>query len=512
MAAIRHEARSPATCYGVAPAMRARGDAVDGEERNQRDGPVPDDAAALHRRLSDATPEQRLVHILRLIEGAADACLRLPELQGARLTLPSLRLDADTLRPHVDSADVAPSWWHAESGAARLHGAVLRGASLQDAVLDGVDLTRADLSDSALRSASLRAACLEGASLARADLTGADLAGVRASEADLQDALLEDARFAGAVLRFARLGGALLEHADFTDADLWGARLDSAEMPYATLRRAVAQEASMVGADLSGANLEEADLRKADLSGAKLRGADLRGAVLAGAKLGGADLTDASLPRANLSTCDLRHIRIAGAWLESTRMRVDQLGGALGEEVAGDFDAARQGYLNLEKNFRDLGVPDSASWAYRRARRMGKRHTRALARAALRERRWRDALLAAALTASDSFAEWLCDYGESLPRVLRAFVTILLCFALYYAASGSLLHEVAGPNGPVLRPSRAVGDLLSFSFLEMCTSSTPDIGLHPANRLVFFVGSLQYIVGVVLIGLFGYVLGNRIRR
>ena len=471
-----------------------------------------DDAGALHRRLSEASPEQRLVHILRLIEDAADACLRLPELKGVRLSLPSLRLDAETLRPHVGRDGAPPSWWHPESGAARLHGAVLRGASLQEAVLDGVDLTRADLSDAALRSASLSGACLEGASLARADLTGANLAAVRASEADLGEALLEDARFTGAVLRFARLGGALLEHADFTDADLWGAKLDGAEMPYATLRRTVAQEASMVGADLSGASLEEADLRKADLSGARLRGADLRGALLAGARLAGADLTDASLPRANLSTCDLRHVRLAGAWLESTRLRVEQLGGALGEEVAGDYDAARQGYLNLEQNFRDLGVPDSASWAYRRARRMGKRHTRGLARQALRGRRWREAAVAVALSASDSFAEWLCDYGESLPRVLRAFVTVLLCFALYYAASGSLLHEVAGEAGTVLRPTRDLVDILGFSFLEMCTSSTPDIGLHPASRLVLFVASLQYIVGVVLIGLFGYVLGNRIRR
>ena len=470
---------------------------MDQDAGSRDDGDDTDAAGELHRRLSDADPEQRLVHILRLIEGAADACLRLPELAGVRLALPSLRLDAATLRPHVERAGAPPPWWHEESGAARLHGAVLRGASLQEAVLDGVDLTRADLSDAALRSASLSGACLEGASLARADLTGADLTAVRASEADLRDALLEDARFPGAVLRFAHLGGALLEHADFTDADLWGAKLDGAEMPYATLRRVVAQEASMVGTDLSGASLEEADLRKADLSGALLRGADL---------------TDASLPRANLSTCDLHHVRLAGAWLESTRLRVDQLGGALGEEVAGDFDAARQGYLNLEQNFRDLGVPDSASWAYRRARRMGKRHTRGLARAALRGRRWREAALNAALTASDSFAEWLCDYGESLPRVLRAFVTVLLCFALYYAASGSLLHEVAGPNGPVLRPTWAPGDILGFSFLEMCTSSTPDIGLRPASRLVLFVASLQYIVGVVLIGLFGYVLGNRIRR
>ena len=46
----------------------------------------------------------------------------------------------------------------------------------------------------------------------------------------------------------------------------------------------------------------------------------------------------------------------------------------------------------------------------------------------------------------------------------------------------------------------------------MCTSGAPDLGFKPANLDVYFVASTQYILGLVLIGLFGYVLGNRLRR
>ena len=90
--------------------------------------------------------------------------------------------------------------------------------------------------------------------------------------------------------------------------------------------------------------------------------------------------------------------------------------------------------------------------------------------------------------------------------MLRAYLVVLVCFAVFYGLSGSLLHVATG------HPSRSVADLLSFSFLNMSTSVSPDIGLKPRSELVYFIGSVQYMIGVVLIGLFGYVLGNKIRR
>ena len=410
------------------------------------------------------------------------------------------------LREYLSGADP-------EAQGAALRGRTdLGGVTLSGASLPGVALAGATLDDVVMRHAVLDEACLDGASLQRADLSGSSLERARAGELDLREALLEDASLKGAMLRFAHLEGALLDHACFDGVDLWGARLDGVEAPGASFRGATLNEASLVGAVLDGAALCGARLQKADLAGARLRGADLTGASLAGASLAGADLSDARLGQLDLADCRLHRVRLADAWLERTRLRIEQLGGSIGEEESGDWDAARRGYLGLEQNFRGLGDPEAASWCYKRARRMAKRESLRLTRLGLRTRAPRLAVRHAAAYLADGFAEWLCDYGESLPRVVRAYVVALLCFSFYYWASGSLLPTGAGASAKGVVPVRDWLDILGFSFLTMCTSSTPDVGLKPASHLVYYVGSVQYIVGVLLIGLFGFVLGNRIRR
>jgi uncharacterized protein YjbI with pentapeptide repeats len=467
-------------------------------------------AAAGDHALEAAAPAERLALLLASIDADPDGRLRLPVVPGRRLALHDLRLDSESLRPHTEGV-APPVWWHKDGGAS-LRFAELRDTDLHGADLSGADLTGADFTGAAMRSATLRGAQLEGGMFADADLSGSDFSGVRASEAQFANALLEDARFAGATLRFAKFSGALLDSANFERADLWAARMDGIDATDALMRGAVLQEANLAGADLTGANLEGAELKKVDLRGAKLVGADLRGATLARADLEDADLTGASLPRVDLSSCNLRHVRLAGAWLESTRFSVEQLGDGLGEELAGEFDAARRGYLGLEQNFRGQGNPEAASWAYRRARRMGKRGAWQAMREAVRARSVRTAPLLFVSWFGDAFAEWLCDYGESLVRVLRAYLVTLGAFAVYYGLTDSLRYTAESGGARVGEPVHDVFELLGFSFLDMCTSGVPDIGLKPALHFVYFVSSVQYVLGVVLIGLFGYVLGNRLRR
>ena len=461
--------------------------------------------------LETGSATERVALLLAAIDADPDGRLRLPAVMGRRLMLHDLRLDNESLRPHADGADTPPVWWHPDGGAS-LRLAEFRNADLHGADFTGADLTGADFRGAAMRSATLTGAHLEGTAFIDADLSGSDFSAVRASEALFTNALLEDARFTKATLRFATFSGALLESASFERADLWAARMDGIDATDALLRGAVLQEANLQGADLTGTNLEGAELKKVDLRGAKLVGADLRGATLARADLEGADLTGASLPRVDLSTCNLRQVRLAGAWLESTRFDIEQLGDGLGEEQAGEWDAARSGYLGLEQNFRSLGKPEAASWAYRRARRMGKQAARQAMREVWSARRLRQVPGRTFAWFGDAFAEWLCDYGEDLVRVIRAYLVTVCSFAVFYGLTGSLFYT--GENGAALagRPVHDVFALLGFSFLNMCTSGVPDIGLKPALHIVYFVCSLQYMVGVVLIGLFGYVLGNRLRR
>ena len=471
------------------------------------DPPLPDE----HAIEAAGTPSERLAALLAWIEADPEGRLRLPSVPGRRLALHDLRLDSESLRPHSEASSQPPAWWHPDGGAS-LRFAELRDADLHGADLTGADLTGADFTGAAMRSATLRNAQLEGGVLNDADLSGCDFSNLRASEAQFTNALLEDANFSGATLRFAKFSGALLDGSNFERADLWAARMDGVEATDALMRGAVLQEATLEGADLTGVNLEGAELKKVNFRGAKLAGADLRGATLARADLEGADLTGAILPRVDLSSCNLRNVRLAGAWLESTRFSVEQLGDGLGEELAGEFEAARRGYLGLEQNFRGQGNPEAASWAYRRARRMGKRGAWHSMRDAIRARSLRTAPLLFVTWFGDAFAEWLCDYGESLARVLRAYLVTLAGFAVLYGTTNSLLYTAEGGAERIGQPVHNPLELLGYSFLNMCTSGAPDVGLKPALHVVYFMSSVQYVLGVVLIGLFGYVLGNRLRR
>ena len=408
-------------------------------------------------------------------------------------------------------ADGAP-WWDSRLGGLRLAGCRLDGASLRAANLASADLTGADLSHASGSNLVLAGARLEEAALREADLIGGDLTGVDAGEADFSRALLEDARLTGARLRFAQFTEAVMDGADLSGADLWGAKLGGVEAERSVFRGARLDEAKMEGADLTAADFSGATLRRADLSGARFRGANLRDAVLDGANLSGADLSGAILPHVSLTSCNLRHACFAGAWLERTRMRAHQLGGATGEEVAGAFEPAIESYIVLEQNFRSLGSAADASWAFRRRRRMGKRLHGQRAGAALAKHNWRAAFRPGLGWLSDRAAEWLCDYGESVGRVLRAFLLVLVGFAALYWLTGCLALRdapVAGVHGP---RDFAPVDYLLFSLDSMTTVGTSEVGLKPASQFGVLLSSVQTVLGTVLLGLFGFVLGVRMRN
>ena len=265
-------------------------------------------------------------------------------------------------------------------------------------------------------------------------------------------------------------------------------------------------EVRLTGADLSGADLTGAKLRRADLTGARLRGAVLRDSVLDGAVLAGVDFAGAVLPYVVLTGCDMTHASFAGAWLERTRFRAHQLGGAIGEDVAGAYAAAIEGYIVLEQNFRTLGNAQDASWAFRRRRRMGKRLHFADAAAAVRGGTPAAAASAGLHWVSDVASEWLCDYGESLMRILRALALVWVGCAAIYWLTGSLVAREAGHT------RLDVVDYLLFSLDSMTSVGTGEVALRPSGQLGLLISSLQTVVGTVLLGLFGFVLGVRMRN
>jgi uncharacterized protein YjbI with pentapeptide repeats len=426
---------------------------------------LPDDRDLLAR----LSPAERVGVVLRLIESDAEGRLVVPSEGGTAVALDGIDLSADVLCTRFDPA-APPPWW--------------------DAVRRGIDLRRADLRGASLRGARLTGANLEGANMAGADLAGADLDGALLEGADLTGAFAEDARLRGARLRFAELGGAALEGAKLAGADLWGARLVKADLDRS---------------DLSGANLTEADLRDA-----RLQGSDLQGAALTGANLAGAVLRDAKLQAVSLAGCDLTGAHFADAWLDRTRLLREQLGGAIGEELAGEYELARRGYLALERNFDEIGETDASSWAYRRKRRMQKFAARGRAREALAARDLRAAAWPALEYLSHLLTEWVCDYGESIPRVLLSMVVLFAAFAVLYGATGSVVRQDEAGGGRVV--TWRADDLALYSLTAMISPGNPPENLFASGNAAQLLTGAQSFLGIFLIGLLGFVAGNRIRR
>jgi hypothetical protein len=95
-------------------------------------------------------------------------------------------------------------------------------------------------------------------------------------------------------------------------------------------------------------------------------------------------------------------------------------------------------------------------------------------------------------------ADLVCGFGESLPRIFAALAVVALL-------PGMLLGLLGGASG-----GHGLGDDLIFSVAHLTTTQVARI--HASSRAVEAIGLVQSIMGIALLGLFGFVLGNKIRR
>lgn len=160
----------------------------------------------------------------------------------------------------------------------------------EDSLIKGAHMEGANLQEVNLKDANLQKANLKDANLQRANLEGTTLQGANLFAANLQ----------GARLEFVNLEGARLEFVNLDDAWSPFAHLEGANLGRASLKAALLTGISLKGANLLGANLENAHLRFANLAGANLQSANLQGAILYDAKLEGSNLSGANLEGAKI--------------------------------------------------------------------------------------------------------------------------------------------------------------------------------------------------------------------
>jgi len=333
----------------------------------------------------------------------------------------------------------------------------------------------------------------------------------------------------------------LVPGARLTDVDLVGVDLSGRTLSHLVLGDGLGAAATLVGVDLSGAVLRSCVLTGAVLRDVRLRGAtlqdcdlryvDLERVQLTGARLVGCDLyrarlgTDTILTDARVVRSSLNRIVLDGATLDRSvvgpqllqedpqafRQFHQQIAPTAGhgERVAGHLaaaDAEAAGiYRDLSGYWDSRGQHRDAAWAYVSARRAERRHARpwaAAARASDGHEPGRPLLVGLRSAPSwigSALADAVAGHGERPLRAIACLGLLALVFALLFDATGSVGAAGDGGLGTALLDSARV-----------LTTTLPDDRVR--DTLGAWLVALETGLGIVLLGLLGFVLGNRLRH
>ena len=301
-------------------------------------------------------------------------------------------------------------------------------------------------------------------------------------------------RLVGTVFRGCTLRDCSFAHVVLEDTDLRGCKLEKCDFRYAIFRRVTLEDATLEDCDLYRSVFEIA-------------------CVMAKTVLRGVSLTHAWLH----GVVDLRRRSFQAPKNEpalKAEADADKYFGFLQkteEDRAHDFtidDAVRDAPEEAARVYRHLsgvwsaqGHYDDATWAYVRSKDLEGRFARARAadRSLARPERIRAWRTFVVLFAADR----LCRFGDSLVRV-----------ALWVAAVAIIPGLIYWPTHAVKTTGKEVHDAGVFLSLMFSVGRLADItpnGLTASSRVVDGIAIAQTIVALTLVGLLGFVLGNKLR-
>lgn len=318
--------------------------------------------------------------------------------------------------------------------------------------------------------------------------------------------------------------------------------------------RGEAERTNFSGACLRYANLQGTDLSNCDVEGIYIGGAQVGETILQWKKLVGiggkiGEEADARKLRIEHVIGDNHQqgwrIRYededsAKSFLhkdETLREEMDDYHGNYNQKVffhrsrALFYKEAKEGYSKLKQNFAGTGDAKASTKAYLKERETERLEAKMNAWAAFHEGDW-NFLKYLGKNLRDLAVRLLCGYGESLGWVFLNIALVFFVFAAIYGLFG--VKEVRNPShateqvkavysvfdwcvdegekqkeGSLLSPS-AVADLSLFSLGSM-TTMAPN-GMEPLCPWVEFATRVEALLAIALTGLFGFVLGNRVRR
>jgi hypothetical protein len=335
-----------------------------------------------------------------------------------------------------------------------------------------------------------------------------------------------------------RNGGLNLRGANLARANLFGANLAYADLGYAILHGATLQASCLARAVLSRTEFHDADISSADLSGAFARRA-----VFENADLAATDLTDADIDECSLKEASLYKARLSG-----TRIGRRELGGAILQEDPEalskfliqhnphydpevinkavrkrQLEEARQVYASLKANFLETGNFEDASWAHIKERLMTK-----MTKAPWRARQYHGQTHPLGLTKLQMYeslprwhpltwwfwfkytTKWLmdwitevsCGYGEKPLRTLWWALAVVLILPIFYWLSGGIVSADGTPLTWLDYLNYSFGAFTTIGFARFMT----------ANWIAETLTSLEALLGISVLALLMFALGNRISR
>ena len=199
-------------------------------------------------------------------------------------------------------------------------------ADFKGAKLDGVDFSKAILTEAKMQEASLVGANFQGANLDGVNFTKANLSGARL----IQSSVIW-AEFNNAQMNLVDLAGADLTHSNFANAKMEGANLKGSKIGAQGTEKATIfssttllawqivneprEGRNLADQDLSGLNLSFTILKRANLSNAKLNYTDMTNTDLSGANLSGGQINGA-----NWSGSKLNGINLTGVNFDKNKL------------------------------------------------------------------------------------------------------------------------------------------------------------------------------------------------
>ncbi len=228
----------------------------------------------------------------------------------------------------------------------------------------------------------------------------------------------------------------------------------------------------------------------------------------------GAELTDVSLHLAELHGSDLRWSNFVGPLMAETptlaRMlqeHPEKQRGELEDQLARAIYDAIDTYRRLAGMWNGLGLYSDEARAYRYAKRLElkaasialRRHSSEvpLSPASGQPSRRR----ALQIVVGHSIANALCGFGESLGRITLWILGVVLATGALFSIFNGVQHDNSS--------KASVAESFTYAVKNLVGGTATGLHLRTNWQLV---GAAETIVALVLIGLFGFVLGNKLRR